>query len=72
MDSATVITVKTIYTDGADDDTYTSGNTDGVPTDPNQAPQVRTTISEVHPNDSQGLAAAIQASSNAEVSNSTS
>ena len=72
VDSATVITVKTIYTDGADDDTYTSGNTDGVPTDPNQAPQVRTTISEVHPNDSQGLAAAIQASSNAEVSNSTS
>ena len=72
VNSATIITIKTIYTDGASDGTFTSGNTSGVPADPNQAPQVRTTVSELHPNDSQGLAAAIQASANAEVSNSTS
>jgi len=71
-DSSTVITIKAIYTDGESDTTFTSGNTSSVPADPNQAPQVRTTVTERHPNDSDGLGAAIQSSANAEVSNSTS
>ena len=71
VDSATVITVKIIFLDGASDGTFTSGNTAGVPADPNNAPQVRSTVTERHPNDSEGLAAAIQSSSNAQVSNST-
>ena len=70
--SATVITVKMVSTDAADDTTFTSGNTDGVPTNPNEAPRMTMALIEVHPTDAQGLAAAIQASSNAEVSNSAS
>ena len=70
--SATVITVKMVSTDAADDTTFTSGNTAGVPTNPNEAPRMTLALIEVHPTDAQGLAAAIQASSNAEVSNSAS
>ena len=53
--SATVITVKMVSTDAAD-----------------EAPRMTLALIEVHPTDAQGLAAAIQASSNAEVSNSAS
>ena len=70
--SATVITVKMVSTDAADDTTFTSGNTAGVPTNPNEAPRMTLALIEVHPTDAQGLAAAIQSSSNAEVSNSAS
>jgi hypothetical protein len=70
--SATVITVKCVFTDGASDDTFTSGNLDSVPTNPNEAPKMTLAIIEVHPTDAQGLAAAIQSASNAEVSNSVS
>ena len=66
------ITVKMVATDADNDDTYTSGNTDGVPTNPNEAPIMTMAIIEVFPNDTQGLAASIQSASNAEVSNSTS
>ena len=70
--SATVITVKMVSTDAADDTTFTSGNTAGVPANPNEAPRMTLALIEVHPTDAQGLAAAIQSSSNAEVSNSAS
>ena len=70
--SAVTITVKMISTDAADDDTYTSGNTDGVPANPNEAPIMTLALIEVHPTNAQGLSANIQSSSNAEVSNSAS
>ena len=64
--------IKCVWTDAADDTTYTSPNTSGVPADPNQTPQVTSAVTERHPNDSQGLASAIQTSANAETTNSTS
>ena len=70
--TATVITVKMVSTDGADDTTFSSNNLSSVPTNPNEAPKMVLAIIEVHPTDAQGLAAAIQSASNAEVSNSTS
>ena len=70
--SATVITVKMVMTDAASDDTFDSGNTSGVPTNPNEAPRMTLAVIEVHPTDAEGLAAAIQSASNAEVSNSSS
>ena len=70
--TAVTITVKMISVDGDNDDTYTSGNTDGVPTNPNEAPRMTLALIEVHPTNAQGLASNIQSSSNAEVSNSAS
>ena len=69
--SATVITIKQIATDPADDTTYTSPNTSGVPADPNQAPAMVLALTEGYPNNTEGLASNIQSSSNAEVSNTT-
>ena len=66
------ITVKMVSTDAAADTTYTSGNTSGVPANPNEAPRMTMALIEVHPTDAQGLTAAIQSASNAEVSNSAS
>ena len=70
--SATVITIKMVSLDPAADTTYTSGNTSGVPSNPNEAPAMQLNIIEEHPTDAQGLAAAIQSASNAQVSNSQS
>jgi hypothetical protein len=70
--TATVVTIKMVATDPAADTTYTSGNTSGVPANPNEAPRMTLALIEVHPTDAQGLAAAIQSASNAEVSNSAS
>ena len=70
--SATVLTIKQVATDPAADDTYTSGNTDGVAANPNEAPIMTLTLTENHPTDAQGLAAAIRVASNAAVSNSIS
>ena len=70
--SATVITVKMVMTDAASDDTFDSGNTSGVPTNPNEAPRMTLAVIDVFPNDTQGLAASIQSASNAEGSNSES
>ncbi len=70
--SATVLTIKQVATDGADDDTYTSGNLDSVPTNPNEAPAMVLTITEHFPDDTQGLASDIRTASNAQVSNSQS
>ena len=70
--SATVLTIKQVATDPAADDTYTSGNTDGVAANPNEAPIMTLTLTENYPTDAQGLAAAIRVASNAQVSNSIS
>ena len=70
--SATVLTIKLVSADPAADDTFTSGNTDGVAANPNEAPIMTLTLTENHPTDAQGLAAAIRVASNAEVSNSIS
>jgi len=68
--SATVITIKMIASDRADDTTYTFPNTDGVPGDPNKAPRMTLALIEVYPTNGEGLSANIQSLSNAEVSNS--
>ena len=70
--TAVTITVKMISSDPAADTTYTSGNTAGVPANPNEAPRMTLALIEVYPTNGEGLSAAIQSSSNAEVSNSTS
>ena len=70
--SATVLTIKQVAQDPADDDTYTSPNTSGVPANPNEAPAMVLALTEHFPNNTQGLASNIQASSNAQVSNSAS
>ena len=70
VNSATVITIKMVSTDAAADDTFTAGNTDGVPANPNEAPQMTLALIEHFPTNAQGLASNIQSASNAEVSNS--
>ena len=70
--SATVLTVKMVSTDAADDTTFDSGNLSSVPTNPNEAPAMVLALIEHFPNDTQGLASNIQAASNAQVSNSAS
>ena len=70
--TAVTITVKMISSDPAADTTYTSGNTAGVPANPNEAPRMTLALIEVYPTNGEGLSANIQSSSNAEVSNSTS
>ena len=70
--SATVLTIKMVSTDGADDTTFSSNNLSSVPTNPNEAPRMTLALLASNPNDTQGLAADITSSSNAEVSNSAS
>ena len=70
--SARVLTIKMVSTDPADDATYTSPNTSGIPANPNEAPRMTLALLELFPTDAQGLAAAIRVDSNTEVSNSTS
>ena len=70
--TATVVTIKMVTTDAADDTTYTSGNTSGVPANPNEAPAMVLALIEEYPTNGQGLASNIQSASNAEVSNSQS
>jgi len=70
--TATVITVKMISVDADNDDTYTAGNTDSVPADPNKAPQMTLALIEVYPTNGEGLSANIQSLSNDEVSNTQS
>ena len=70
--TAVTLTIRMHSVDADNDDTYTSGNTDGVPSNPNEAPRMTLALLELFPTDAQGLASAIRVSSNAEVSNSTS
>ena len=70
--TATVLTIKMVSTDPADDTLYTAGNLDSVPANPNEAPIMVLALLEAYPTNAQGLAADIRAASNAEVSNSIS
>jgi len=70
--TATVVTIKMVATDADGDDTFTSGNTDGVAVNPNEAPKMVLALIEEFPDDSQGLAADIRSASNTQVSNSVS
>lgn len=70
--SAVTINIKMVSEDPADDTTFTSGNTSGVPANPNEAPAMVLTLTEVFPTNAQGLSANIQSSSNAQVLNSAS
>jgi len=70
--TATVLTVKMVGSDPAADDTYTSPNTSGVPANPNECPALVLALTAKEPTSAQGLAAAIQFSSNAQVTNSAS
>jgi len=72
VSSATVLTVKMVSSDPAADTTYTSPNTSGVPANPNEAPRMTLALLASNPNNTQGLAAGITSSSNAQVSNSAS
>ena len=72
VSSATVLTIKMVSSDPAADTTYTSGNLSSVPTNPNEAPRMTLALLASNPNDTQGLAADITSSSNAQVSNSAS
>jgi len=69
--SATVITIKMIATDPADDSQYTSPNTSGVPADIKNTPQMVTTLYTLDPNTDEGLATGHAPSSTATVSNTT-
>jgi|TARA_R110001592_G_scaffold274413_3_gene541421 hypothetical protein len=70
--SAVVITIKMVCTDPNNDDTFTSGNptTPGGAANPNECPAMVLALTASEPTAAQGLAAAIQFASNAEVSNS--
>jgi hypothetical protein len=68
--SATVINITMVGSDPAADTTYTSGNLSGVPVDPNKCPALVLALTAKEPTAAQGLAAAIQFTSNAEVTNS--
>ena len=70
--SATILTIKMVSTDPADDTTYTSPNTSGVAANPNEAPRMTLALLELYPTNAEGLAAAIRVNTNGEVSNSTS
>ena len=61
-----------VSTDAAGDATFDSPTSPSFPQNPNEAPRMTLALIEVHPTDADGLAAAIQSASNAEVSNSAS
>ena len=72
VSSATVINIKMVGSDPAADTTYTSPNTSGVPANPNECPALVLALTAKEPTSAQGLASAIQFSSNAQVTNSAS
>ena len=70
--SATVMTVKVVATDGANDTQFTSPNANSVPATIKDTPKIVTTLKTLNPNDTEGLASTIAPSATATVSNSTS
>ncbi len=70
--SAVTMTIKLRSEDPVGDQNYTSGNTDGKFTNESNVPAMSLNIVANEPTNAQGLASAIQVSSNAEVSNSQS
>ena len=67
--SATVMTIRMVATDPADDSQYTSPNTSGVPSAVNDTPRMVTTLFTLDPNTSEGLGTGHAPSSTATVSN---
>ena len=67
--SATVMTIRMVATDPADDSQYTSPNTSGVPSAVNDTPRMVTTLFTLDPNTSEGLGTGHAPSSTASVSN---
>ena len=70
--TAVTLHIQQIAQDPAGDETYTSGNTSGVPTNPNEAPAMSLTLTEFYPDNTEGLASNITSSSNAQETNSAS
>ena len=70
--TATVLYIQQIAQDPAGDETYTSGNTSGVPANPNEAPAMSLTLTEFYPDNTEGLASNIQSLSNDQDANSAS
>ena len=70
--TAVTLHIQQIAQDPAGDETYTAGNTSGVPANPNEAPAMSLTLTEFYPNNTEGLASNITSSSNAQETNSAS
>ena len=69
--SATVVTIKMVSTDAADDTTFTSGNTSGVDQYANFIGQTDFSLHTVNPTTAQGLASVASISASAIASNTT-
>ena len=67
--SATVMTIKMIATDPADDTQYTSGNVAGAAADVKNTPKMVSTLSSVNPTTGEGLNPVYIPASSAQVSN---
>ncbi len=69
---ATVLTVKMVATDGANDTQFTAGNLNSVAAAAKDTPKMVTALISLTPNTTQGLGTSYGLSANATVSNSTS
>jgi hypothetical protein len=69
--TATIMTIKMVATDPADDTQYTSPNTDSVPAAINNTPKMVTTLFTLSPNTTEGLGTALGILTSAAVSNTT-
>ena len=70
--NATVLTIKMVATDGANDTQFTAGNLNSVAVAAKDTPKMRTTLFTITPNTTQGLGTAYGISASAAVSNSVS
>ena len=71
-DAATVLTIKMVATDGANDTQFTDGNTDSVAVGAKDTPKMRTTLFTITPTTAQGLGTAYGISASATVTNAVS
>jgi hypothetical protein len=71
-DAATVLTIKMVATDGANDTQFTAGNLDSVAAAAKDTPKMRTTLFTITPTTAQGLGTAYGISASAAVSNTVS
>jgi len=67
--NATVLTIKMVATDGANDTQFTAGNLNSVAVAAKDTPKMRTTLFTITPNTTQGLGTAYGISASAAVSN---
>ena len=70
--AATVLTIKMVATDGANDTQFTAGNLDSVAAAAKDTPKMRTTLFTITPTTAQGLGTAYGISASAAVSNTVS